>query len=118
MLAASSVPTWRRFLATSAAAGAFGLVVVGAPSYAQTVPAAAVSAPPINTATTSCKELKSTLQNSGALTLVSGPRGWGDTYYARVPQCEFWLRPVFSYVATNDGWCGVGYICTAKVSGR
>ena len=118
MLAAPSVPTWRRFFATSAAAGAFGLVLVAAPSHAQTVPAAAVSAPTINTNTTSCKELKSTLQNTGARTLVSGPRGWGDTYYARVPQCEFWQRSIFSYVTTTDGWCGVGYICTAKVSGR
>jgi hypothetical protein len=36
----SSALTWRSFLATSAAAGAFGLVLLAAPSYAQTVPAA------------------------------------------------------------------------------
>ena len=87
-------------------------------AFAQTAPAAAaVSAPTINTNTTSCKELKSKLQNSEALILVSGPRGWGDTYYARVPQCEFWQRPVFSSVKTNDGWCAVGYICATKISG-
>ena len=118
MLTAQSVPTWRGFLAASAAAGAFSLALVAAPSHAQTAPAAAASAPTINTNTTSCKELKSRLQNSGPLTLVSGPRGWGDTYYASVPQCEFWMRPVFSYVTTNDGWCGVGYICAAKISGK
>lgn len=113
-----SVTTWRRFVASSAAAGAFSLLLVAAPGHAQTVSAAAVSAPTINTNTTSCKELKSTLQDSGARTLVSGPRGGDDTYYARVPQCEFWQRPVFSSVTTSDGWCGVGYICAAKVSGR
>jgi len=118
MLEAPSVPAWQSFLAASAAAGAFSLALVAGPSHAQTVPATtAVSAPTINTNAISCKELKSRLQNSGALALVSGPRGWGDTYYARVPQCEFWQRPVFSYVATNDGWCGVGYVCAAKISG-
>ena len=40
MSAASLAPTRRSFLATSAAAGAFGLVLLAAPSYAQTVPAA------------------------------------------------------------------------------
>jgi hypothetical protein len=115
MLKAPSVPTWLGFLA----AGAFSLALVAGPGHAQTVPAtAAVSPPTINTNTTSCKELKSRLQNSGSLALVSGPRGWGDTYYARVPQCDFWQRPVFSYVTTNDGWCGVGYVCAAKISGR
>ena len=87
MLTAPSVPSWRGFFAASAAAGAFSLALVAAPSHTQTDPAAAVSAPTVNTNTTSCKELKSRLQNSGALTLVSGPRGLGDTYYARAPQC-------------------------------
>ena len=118
MLTTPSVPTWRGFSAASAAASAFSLALAAVPSPAQTGPAAAGSAPTIDTSTTSCQELKSRLQNSGALTLVSGPRGWGDTYYARIPQCEFWLRPVFSYVTTNDGWCGVGYICVAKFSGK
>jgi len=39
MSTVSSSPTRRRFLAASAAAGAFGLVRLAAPSYAQTVPA-------------------------------------------------------------------------------
>src|SRR5712692_1479433 len=38
--AVSLAPTRRSFLATSAAAGAIGLVLLAAPSYAQTVPAA------------------------------------------------------------------------------
>ena len=118
MLTAPSVPRWRGFLAAAAVAGAFSLALVAAPSHAQTVPAASASAPTIDTNTTSCKELKSRLQNSGILTLVSGPRGWGDTYHARIPQCEFWQRPVFSFVTTNDGWCGVGYICAGKISGK
>jgi hypothetical protein len=117
MVTAPSLPMWRGFLAASAAAGAISLALVAAPSHAQAVPAAGASAPTINTNTTSCKELKSRLQNSGSLALVSGPRGWGDTYYARAPQCEFWQRPQFSYVTTNDGWCGVGYVCAAKISG-
>ena len=113
-----SVLTRRSFLATSAVACAFGLILGAASSYGETLPATVVSPPPINTDTSSCNELKSTLQSSGALTLVSGPRGWGDTYYARVPQCQFWQRPLFSYVTANDGLCGVGYICTAKFSGQ
>jgi pimeloyl-ACP methyl ester carboxylesterase len=40
MSAVSSSPTWRNFLVTLAAAGAFGLVLLAAPSYAQTVPSA------------------------------------------------------------------------------
>ena len=63
-------------------------------------------------------ELKSRLAKSGSLTLVVGPRGAGDTYYGRVPQCEFWQRPVFSYVNTSDGRCDVGFVCAAKISGN
>jgi hypothetical protein len=40
MSAVSSAPTGRSFLATLAAAGAFGLILLAAPSYGQTVPAA------------------------------------------------------------------------------
>jgi pimeloyl-ACP methyl ester carboxylesterase len=40
MSAVSSALTWRSFLATSAAAGAFALVLLSGPSYSQTVPAA------------------------------------------------------------------------------
>ena len=122
MFAVASMPTWRSLLATSAAVGAFSLMLLAPPSYAQTasVPTnpSAESAPQVNADTTSCKELKSRLQNSGALNIVSGPRGWGDTYYARVPQCQFWQRPLFSYVITNDGWCGVGHICAVKITGN
>jgi hypothetical protein len=39
MSAVSSSPTWRTLLATVAAAGAFGLVLLAAPSYAQTATA-------------------------------------------------------------------------------
>ena len=44
MFVVSSAPTWRSFLATSAAAGAFGLVLLAAGSYAQTVAAAEADA--------------------------------------------------------------------------
>ena len=47
MSAESSVPTRRSFLATSAGAGAFGVVPLAAPSYAQTVPVADARAPVI-----------------------------------------------------------------------
>ena len=116
-IAAPSMRMWRGLFAASAAAGAFSLVLVGPHSHAQNVSAAAASAPTTDTNTTSCQELKSRLRDSGTLTLVSGPRGWGDTYYARIPRCEFWQRPVFSFVTASDGWCGVGYICAAKVMG-
>lgn len=44
MSAKSFAPTWRSFLVTSAAAGAFGLVPLAAPSYARTVATADVAA--------------------------------------------------------------------------
>jgi hypothetical protein len=113
----SSALVWHRFLATTAVVCAFNLALGAALSYGETYPATVVAAPPINTDTSSCNALKSALQNSGALTLVSGLRGWGDTYYARVPRCQFWQRPLFAYVTANDGLCGVGYICTDKLSG-
>ena len=47
MSAKSSAPTRRSFLATSAGAGAFGVVPLAAPSYAQTVPVADARAPVI-----------------------------------------------------------------------
>ena len=47
MSAESSAPTRRSFLATSAGAGAFGVVPLAAPSYAQTVPVADARAPVI-----------------------------------------------------------------------
>ena len=112
------VPMWSRTRAALAVAGAFSFYWIAVPSHAQTAPAPAASAQAINTSTASCRELKSRLQNSGTLTLVSGSQGWGDTYYARAPQCEFWQRPVFTSVMASDGWCAVGYVCAAKISGR
>ena len=64
----------------------------------------------------SCKDLKDKLAGAGSLTILAGPRGYGDTFYGpRVPQCEFWQRPAFSYVRTRDSLCGVGYICVDKL---
>ena len=117
MPTASQVIARHSFLTALAGACAFGLVAGAVPSHGETFPATVVSAPPINTDTSSCNELKSALQNSEALILTSGPRGWGDTYYARVPRCQFWQRPLFAFVTANDGRCGVGYICTDKFSG-
>jgi hypothetical protein len=113
----SSAHSWRSVLRSIAVTCAFNLALGAAPGHGETVPATVVAAPPIDTNTTSCNALKSTLQNSGALTLVSGTRGSGDTYYARVPRCQFWQRPLFAYVTTNEGLCGVGYICADKIGG-
>jgi len=63
-----------------------------------------------------CKALKNELERTGSLPILYGPKGWADTFYGpSVPQCQFWQRPVFSFVNTSDGLCGVGYICVAKL---
>lgn len=73
---------------------------------------------PINPEALSCNALKARLQTTGELNILVGPRGgWGDTFYGpAVPRCQFWQMPVFSYVRTSDGLCGVGYICVEKLS--
>ena len=125
---ASAAPTSRSSLAALVAAHAFGFLVVALSSYAQTDPPGYVVArrgasqvteatPQIAAGTLSCTELKSRIRDSGTLVIASGPTG-GDIFHARVPECEFWQRPQFSYVTAKDGWCGVGYICTGKVQGR
>jgi hypothetical protein len=74
--------------------------------------------PPIDPQTVSCTALKARLQAARELPILSGPRGgWGDTFYgSAVPRCQFWQMPVFTYVKTSDGLCGVGYICADKLS--
>jgi hypothetical protein len=113
MPAAFSALRWRLV----AVACALGVGLGVGTSAGETYPVTPVSAPPIDTATRSCDELKSALRTAGALTLTSGPRGWGDTYYSGVPRCQFWQRPLFSFVTAKEGRCGVGYICTDKFSG-
>ena len=62
-----------------------------------------------------CNALKTELARTGSLQILNGPKGWADTFYGpRVPQCQFFQRPVFSFVTTRDGLCGVGYICVEK----
>ena len=113
----------RSSLAASVAAHGFGFLVVALPSYAQTVvspPGASqvtAAAPQIDAGTLACTELKSRVRDSGTLAIAAGPRG-GDIFHARAPQCDFWQRAQFSYVIAKDGWCGVGYVCAAKVQGR
>jgi len=114
-----------RFLATCVAAVPF---FVAPASYAQTerlprsadpVPERAQQHPaPVDPGTLSCAALKGKLQAAGELTILSGPNGgWGDTFHGpAVPRCEFWQMPVFTYVKTSDGLCGVGYICVEKMS--
>ena len=97
------------------------------PSHAQA--ARTTTAPPIagervqgpatvNASTASCKELKDKLQSTGTLNIVVGDRGWADTFYGpAVPQCQFWSKPMFSFVNSNDGSCGVGYVCVDRITG-
>jgi hypothetical protein len=100
-------------------------VVMAQPSHGDTAVMAAadsVEAIPaqlpasVNPQDFSCKDLKDKLASGGSLTILAGPRGYGDTFYGpRVPQCQFWQRPAFSYVRTRDSHCGVGYICVDKL---
>ena len=119
-------PSLRSLIATCAAA-AFCLGTT--PSHGQAGPGPGASggvppnAPqypaPTDPQTVSCSALKAQLQSSGQLPiLVGGPRGgWADTFYGpQVPRCQFWQMPLFQYVRTNDGLCGVGYICVDKLS--
>ena len=84
----------------------------GAPPTAQQYPG------PIDPQTVSCSALKAQMQSAGQLPILVGPRGgWPDTFYGpQVPRCQFWQMPMFQYVRTNDGLCGVGYICIDKMS--
>lgn len=108
-----------------AAAAAFSMIVL-TPSYGDTGQVVAAADPveanlsqvpgTVNAETLSCKELKDRLERAGSLTILGASKGWGDTFYGpRVPQCQFWTRPMFSYVHTRDGLCGVGYICVEKM---
>ena len=112
-------------IALSAVAAALTTIMLALPSYGDTGQVVAAADPvaentPQGAASTNaqsltCKALKDKLESAGSLTILAGPKGWGDTYYGpRVPQCQFWTRPVFSYVSTRDGLCGVGYICVEK----
>jgi hypothetical protein len=123
-------PSWsvraaRNRIALSAAVAAFSTIVLPAPSYGDTGQIIAAADPvagsrvqdtaPTDAESLTCKELKDRLASSGSLMITSGARRWGDTFHGpRVPQCEFWQRPVFSYVRTRDELCGVGYICVEK----
>ncbi len=110
---------------TALFAAALSTIVVPGSSYGATSQMIAASdlvtenrpqdAVPTDAESLTCKELKDRLASAGSLTIVSGARRWGDTFYRpRVPQCEFWKRPVFSFVRTRDELCGVGYICVEK----
>jgi hypothetical protein len=102
------------FVATSASYAQGQAPGAGAPVAAN----ATQDPPPIDPQTVSCTALKAQLQAARELTILSGPRGgWGDTFYGpAVPRCQFWQMPVFTYVKTTDGLCGVGYICADKLS--
>jgi hypothetical protein len=116
--------TDRGSIALSVAAGAFVMISLTAPSVAAAAETGAVdripeSRPQVDAPTDSlsvtCKMLKDDLERAGSLPILSGPKGWPDTFYGpRVPQCQFWARPVFTYVNARDGLCGVGYICVEK----
>jgi hypothetical protein len=106
-------------------AGMLTASVLTAPGYCQVGGAAGPAAanrgqiPAAVTADTlSCKQLKDSLQSAGTLTIISGQKAWGETFYGPgVPQCEFWSRPMFEFVTASDGPCGVGYVCAQRVTG-
>ena len=111
----------------SVVAGTLALLAFALPSCAQTLAAASGGGPgvqrpvesvtpAVNARTVSCTELKASVKAAGALTVTSGPEG-GDVFHARIPACEFWQRPRFSFVPANDGWCGIGYVCAGKLQG-
>lgn len=124
-------PAWfatarRGTIGLCAAAATFSTVVLTPASYGGTAQVVAAADPleasrpqvpaTVNPESMSCKELKDKLASAGALTILSGPQGYGDTFFGpRVPRCQFWARPLFSYVHTRDGRCGVGYICVEKL---
>jgi hypothetical protein len=111
------VLTWRSRAAVGVAARAFALLVIALPSYAQTVsPQGADATRNVDARTMSCADLKSRVRDSGPLVVSSGPEG-GDIFHPRVPQCQFWQRPQYSFLRAKDGWCGVGYVCAAKFQG-
>ena len=118
----------RSAIALSAAAVTLSIIAATLPSYgepgqvvAQVIPGAAYSpqdSAPVVAETLSCTQLKDRLQSAGTLDIVSGQRNWPETFYGPgVPQCQFWQRPQFMYVTTNDGSCGVGYVCAQRVTG-
>jgi hypothetical protein len=75
----------------------------------------AIAALPADAQNMTCKALKDELERTGSLPILYGPKGFADTFYGPgVPQCPFYQRPVFSFVTTRDGLCGVGYICVDK----
>ena len=114
-------------IATAIVAAAVSMIVLTSLSYGQTGQVAApprpaatnpADPPSVNAATLSCKELKDALQRTGTLNVLAGQRGWPETFHGpEVPQCDIWSRPMFSYVSTNDGSCGLGYICAPRISG-
>ena len=113
-----------RPMAFCAAAAVLSVVAMAQPGRIDTTVAAADVAAPtspqvpatVNPQDFSCNDLKDRLATAGSLTILAGPRGYGDTFYGpRVPQCQFWQRPTFSFVRSRDGLCGVGYICVEKM---
>ena len=103
------------FVVTNASFGQAGQV----PSAGSAVPGNAQQYPaPVNPETLSCSALKAKLQSTGELSILVGTRGgWGDTFHGpAVPRCPFWQMPQFTYVRTDDGLCGVGFVCVEKLS--
>jgi len=128
ILSGRAIP-WSSGIGSWAAAYAMTLLVVPLQTVAQTASPSPPSAPrsasqlteshrQIDAATASCSDLKASVlkSDSGTLVIAAGPTA-GATFHARAPQCDFWLRPQFTYVMAKDGWCGVGYTCAAKIQG-
>jgi hypothetical protein len=111
-LSAAVAALWAMMLTTSSLGDA-GLLLAAADAGAASRPQGSAA---VNAEAVSCKELKDRLQSAGTLSIASGQRAWGETFYGpAVPQCEFWQMPRFSYVNTNDGACGAGYVCVGRI---
>jgi hypothetical protein len=118
-------PAPRRFIATCVAAAfllggiaSHGQVGQGKGANASVAAGGQQTPEAIDPQTVSCSDLKARMRSAGQLPILVGPRGgWPDTFFGpQVPRCLFWQRPLFQYVRTNDGLCGVGYICVDKLS--
>ena len=70
------------------------MIVLAPPSYGHTGQVVAAVDPvsedrpqeaaPTNAQSLTCRELKDKLESVGSLTILSGPKGWGDTFYLLV----------------------------------
>jgi pimeloyl-ACP methyl ester carboxylesterase len=99
MSAVASSPTWRTLLATVAAAGAFGLVLLAAPCDAQTATAKETTVAPRETTTAAVRPFHS--QGVQLAKIQELVRYWGTDYDWRKAEAQLNAWPQF--MTTIDG---------------